>query len=231
MSETVVGIKSPSSQEVLSIIPEEKVIAKANETINLFRIFYSLLRDKLDEKCKTQKAYLKLYFSKQQGNNEYLSSRNINLDLCEEDGTCYLRGPSIAVRQDSEDVYKYIAASVLGLFLSRNYQGVHIEYLEEEKVKESLDGTACLDLSDFPEEFNDFINSVIDINNNRGFLKSFLDILKAEIKSKEGTYLDGIELTKKLYDELAPKTAIDVTRELAKQGMYEEDTIPVPKKS
>jgi hypothetical protein len=113
------------------VVSSEEIIDKCDKWIEQFKQVHDVFRKLvLSEKYKKQHIVMELSFSKFFS----LSDRNrkgnsIDLDLIQY-GTVIQEGMTISIDEKNDDIYAYLMANVVDYYLSTNYAGAPINYLD-----------------------------------------------------------------------------------------------------
>lgn len=110
------------------VISKEKIIAKCDEWLDMFREVYDMFSSLVSsDKYRKQKVILNLSFPTFFSHNG--KGNSISLDLVQY-GTVIQEGVDISVDQIDEDIYDYLMANVLDYVLSESYKDTPINYLD-----------------------------------------------------------------------------------------------------
>ena len=106
------------------VTSKEEIIKKCDDFLKLFEDIHDKFK-----KLITQKPEISMYlsFSKNFIQNGEIASRTIELDLTQ-NGFAFLNGVSISIPVSSDDIYRYLIASVLNYYLSQNYAHIQVKY-------------------------------------------------------------------------------------------------------
>lgn len=106
------------------VVSSEDIINKCDKWIEMFKKVHDVFKKLvLSEKYRKQEIVMELSFT-----DSNIKGNSINLNL-KRYGDIIQEGVTISIDEISSDIYVYIMANVISYYISKNYNGTNIDYL------------------------------------------------------------------------------------------------------
>lgn len=106
------------------IVSSEDIINKCDKWIEMFKKVHDVFKKLvLSEKYRKQEIVMELSFT-----DSNIKGNSINMNL-KRYGDIIQEGVTISIDEISSDIYTYIMANVISYYISKNYNGTNIDYL------------------------------------------------------------------------------------------------------